>query len=203
MKTNEVEFNVKNVKYAVKTAGVYGAPVDLAYAESISLEPTYQSEPYYGDGDIIGEMTSDNGMTGTLAIIQKSDDYEIAMQRKMIIDGESVADITQKDSIEHAIYFEIDALVSGVSKTKKVWILNVTSGKPGETYTQSKGTPTVNNLEIPLTILGEKLMANDGVTVYKDVNGNEKKVIKITSKPGDTAYDTFGAAVPTPKMPLA
>lgn len=201
-KTKEVEFNIKNVKFAVKQSnGTYGAVQDLAYAEAINLESTYSSEPVYGDGEILCEITSDKGLTGSLTLIQNSDDYEIAMNRKMLVDGGAVADITQRDSVEHAIYFEVHQLLDGITKTKKVWLLNVTSGKPSETFTQSKDNVTLNNLEIPLTILGEKMMANDGLSVYVDANGNEKRVTKLSVKPGDASYATFGATVPTPKMP--
>jgi hypothetical protein len=123
------------------------------------------------------------------------------MNRKMLVDGGAVADITQRDSVEHAIYFEVHQLLDGITKTKKVWLLGVTSGKPSETFTQSKDNVTLNNLEVPLTILGEKMMANDGLTVYKDANGNELKVTKLSVKPTDASYATFGASVPTPKMP--
>lgn len=202
-KTKEVEFNIKNVKYSVKGSnGTYGAVLDLAYAEAINLESTYSSEPVYGDGEILCEITNDKGLTGSLTTIQSSDDYEIAMNRKMLVDGGAVADITQKDSVEHAVYFESNLLLDGITKTKKVWLLNVTSGKPSETHTQSKENVTLNNLEIPLTILGEKMMTNDGLSVYKDANGNELKVTKLSVKPGDAAYATFGDAVPTPKMPV-
>lgn len=200
MKTNEVQFNIKEVKFAVKSdLGEYGAPEDLAYAESISLEPTYQSQHLYGDGLIIGEITSDKGMTGSLAIVQPSDVYEIAMKRKRLVAG-GTADITQKDSVEHAIYFEVDSLSGGVNKTVKVWLLNVTSGKPTETFTQSKENPTINNLEIPLVILGETLKNADGTADYVDENGNTVKVTRIVSRPTDANYATFGDAVPVPKV---
>jgi len=202
-KTKEVEFNIKNVKYSVKGSnGAYGVVQDLAYAEAINLESTFSSEPVHGDGEILCEITTDQGLTGSLTTIQSSDDYEIDMNRKMLVDGGAVADITQKDSVEHAVYFESHLLLDGITKTKKVWLLNVTSGKPSETHTQSKENVTLNNLEIPLKILGEKMMTNDGLSVYKDANGNELKVTKLSVKPGDAAYATFGDAVPTPKMPV-
>lgn len=203
MKTKEVEFNVKNVKFAVRNSdGTYGAVKDLAYAEAINLESTYSSTPVFGDGEIMCEITSDKGLTGSLILIQNSDDYEIAMNRKLEIDGGVVADVTQRDSVEHAIYFETEKLLDGIVKTKKVWALHVTSGRPSETHSQSKENPTLNNLEIPLTILGEKLMANDGLSVYKDELGNTKLVTKMSVKPGDASYVDFEAAVPVPKKAL-
>ncbi|MGE4321062.1 MAG: hypothetical protein AB7E61_06420 [Acholeplasmataceae bacterium] len=198
-KTNQVEFNVQNVKFAVKSAGVYGAPQDLAYAESISLESTYQSEHKYGDGRIIAELTSDKGLTGSLAIIQEAIEYEIAMGRKEQLADGLIADVTQIDSIEHAIYFEVHQLKDGVRKVKKVWLLNVTSGKPSETWNQSKDSVNINDLEIPLVILGELMMTNDGSEVYVDASGNSKYVPKISATPDYAGYVGFEDAVPVPK----
>lgn len=200
-KTKEVEFNIKNVKYAVKKAdGSYDTVQDLAYADGISLESTYSSEAIYGDGEVIAEITSDKGLTGALTLVQRSDDYEIAMKRKLLVDGDLVADITQRDSVEHAIYFEVSALLAGETKVKRVWLLNVTSGKASETFTQNKDSVSLNNLEVPLTIRGEKMMSNDGLSVYTDANGNTLNVTKLSAKPGDSAYATFADTVPTPKM---
>ncbi|AUD65388.1 hypothetical protein BK011_06680 [Tenericutes bacterium MZ-XQ] len=200
-KTKEIEFSIKNVKYAVRNSdGSYGAVQDLAYAEGIALESTYSSTHVYGDGQIICEITSDKGLTGNLILVQMPQQYEIDMKRKMLIDGGVVADITQRDSVEHAIYFEVSKLLDGVVQTKKVWILNVTSGKASETHTQSKDSVNLNNIEIPLTILGEKMMDNLGAAVYKDTNGNDLNVTKMSVVPGDADYATFEAAVPVPKM---
>ena len=200
MKTNEIQYNIKNVKFSVKSdPGVYGTTEDLAYAEGISLEPTYASQHQYGDGQIIAEITSDKGLTGALTLVQHPEAYEIAMKRKRLVTG-AVADVTQRDSVEHAIYFEIDSQENGIVKTNKVWLLNVTSGKPAETFTQSKENPTFNNVEIPLTILGDTLKDTAGTADYVDANGNTFKVTKMTAKPADTGYATFGATVPTPKV---
>jgi len=200
-KTKEIEFNIKNVKYAVKNSdGSYGVVNDLAYAEGIALESTYSSSHVFGDGQIICEITSDKGLTGNLILVQMPQQYEIDMKRKMLLDGGAVGDISQRDSVEHAIYFEVEQLSGGITKTKKVWLLNVTSGKASETFTQSKDSANLNNIEIPLTILGEKMMSNDGLSVYTDANGNDLNVTKMSVVPTDTDYATFGDAVPTPKM---
>ncbi len=196
--SEQITFGVKNVKYAIKNAGVYSAPVALAKADTISLEGTYESNPVYGDGIVIAEITKDQGLTGTLSIVQEAIAYEIAMKRKEALADGLNADVSQIDSVEHAIYFETYNQEDGIRKVKKVWLLNVTSGKPGETYTQIKDSVEVTKFDIPLTVRGElKLAAND--EVYKDANGNEVYITKMSATTDYSGYTTFGDAVPSPK----
>ncbi len=197
--SNQITFGVRNVKFAVKTAGVYSAPVALAKVDQISLEPTYESTPVYGDGIVIAEITKDQGLTGTLTVVQEGQAYEIAMKRKEQLADGLIADISQIDSVEHAIYFEVFNQEDGERSVKKVWLLNVTSGKPGEDYTQIKDSIEITKFDIPLTIRGDDLMASDGLSVYTDAKGNQKYVPKVTADPSYADYDTFGDAVPVPK----
>jgi hypothetical protein len=197
--SNQITFGVKNVKYAVKSEGSYGTPVALAKADAISLEPTYESTPVYGDGVVMAELTKDQGMTGTLTIVQEALAYEIAMNRKEELATGLNADVSQIDSIEHALYFEVHQQTDGVRSVKKIWLLNVTSGKPGESYTQIKDSVEVTNFDIPLTIRGDLKLSADGLSVYKDANGNEKYVTKISATPDYSGYETFEDAVPEPK----
>lgn len=199
-KTKLFRFNVKNVMYAVKDAqGTYGNPVDLAYANSVSLEADYNETKLYGDGQVLAILGDDKGKTGTLSVINLEKHYEIAMKRAMEIQG-GLADIQQRSSVEHAIYFETDGLLDGQSITIKVWLLNVTTGKASESYEQTTDSPTINNYEYPLTVLGETLKTSDGTAEYYDENGNSIKIYKITAFPDDTNYDTFENAVPVPKV---
>ncbi len=200
-KTNELQFGVKNVKYALKdNSGVYGLPKDLAFAHEIALEPTFSTNRIYGDGRVIAEVVSDQGKTGTLIVVQIPHEYEKDMQQKRAMSDKSVADITQLDTIEHAIYYEVNKLENGVNQTIKAWLLNVTSGKPAETFTQSQAEPTLNNIEIPLTILGDYAKGATNEEIYVDVDGNKLRVTKLVSKPGDDNYATFQNSVPTPRI---
>src|SRR5690554_4570743 len=153
-KTKMFKFNVKNVKYAVPgTNGTYGAPKDLAYANSISLEADYDETKLFGDGQILAILGDDKGKTGTLSVTNIEKDYEIDMKRALEIDG-GLADIQQRSSVEHAIYFEVDAIEDGVGKTIKRWMFGVTTGKASETYEQTTDNPTINTYDYPLTVLG-------------------------------------------------
>lgn len=199
-KTKMFKFNIKNVKYAVKgEGGTYESPKDLAYANSISLEANYDETNLYGDGQILAVLGDDKGKTGTLSVTNIEKEYEIDMKRSMEVD-KGLAEIQQRSSVEHAIYFEVDALLDGKSITIKNWLLNVTTGKASESYNQTQDNPTINTYDYSLTVLGVNLKASTGSSEYKDENGNTIKVFRITAYPGDTGYDTFDASVPEPKM---
>lgn len=198
-KTKMFKFNVKNVKYAIPgTNGTYGTPKDLAYANSISLEADYDETKLFGDGQILAILGDDKGKTGTLSVTNIEKEYEIDMKRALEVQG-GLADIQQRSSVEHAIYFEVDAIEDGVGKTIKRWMFGVTTGKASETYEQTTDSPTINTYDYPLTVLGVNLKDSLGENDYTDENGNTIKVFYLTSFPGDAGYETFGDSVPTPK----
>lgn len=198
-KTKLVRFNIKNLKYALLTAPkTYSAPVDLAYAVSIALEADYNETKIYGDGQVIAIIPDDKGKTGTLAVTNIEEVYEIACGRALAVSN-ATADIQQLNAVEHALYYEIEGIEDGVVKTIKRWIYGVISGKPNETYQQTEDDPTINPFEYPLTVLGQNIEALLSTDDYVNANGNTIKAWQLTSFPDDTNYATFGDTVPTPK----
>lgn len=199
-KSKMVRFNAKNLKYSIPTAPkTYPAPIDIAYATSVTLEADYNETKLYGDGMVIGIIGDDKGKTGTIGVTNIEDAYEVDCGRSLLLDDGSYGDIQQRATIEHAIYFEVDALDEGVQKTVKFWMFGCITGKAGETYQQTEDDPTINSYEYPLTVLGQNLEANLSTDDYVDANGNNVKVYRMKSLPGDANYDTFGDSVPTPK----
>lgn len=197
-KSNLFKFNVKNLKYSFATEGVFDTPEPLAYAEALALEADYNETILYGDGEKLAVLSDDKGKKGTISVTNIEKHYEIACGRAMLIVG-GIADIQQRKSEEHAIYYEVDAYEDGVQKTIKNWLFGCITGKPNESYQQTKDDPTINTYDYGLTVLGTNLKKSDGVTDYVDANGNKVKVYRLTSFPDDTGYATFGDAVPTPK----
>ena len=192
------KFNVKNVKYSIPVAGVFGAVKDLGYANSISLEADYGETKVYGDGQIIAVLGDDEGKTGTLSAVVIEKAYEIDMKRALEA-ANGLAEVQQRGSVEHALYFEVDAIEDGVAITIKRWLFGVTTGKASETYSQTTDDPTINNYDYPLTILGVNLKASTGDDDAVDANGNTTRVFSLTAFPADAGYTTFDATVPIPK----
>lgn len=197
-KSKRIKFNVKNVKYALLTDGEYGAPIDLAYANSLTLEADYNEQKIYGDGQVIAILSDDKGKTGTLSVVDINDDYEVACGRKMILEN-GIADIQQHSSVVHAIYYEVEALDGGVPITIKNWLFGCVTGKANESYQQTADDPTVNTYDYPLSVMGTEIKAATGETDYVDKNGNTIKATQLTSYPDDLGFEEFGTTVPTPK----
>lgn len=199
-KNRMFKFNIKNVKYAIRNdENDYESPEDLAYANSLSLEPTYEETTLYGDGEVLAILGDDKGKEGTLDVINIEDDYEIDMGRARELEDGTIADVQQRKSQYHAIYYEVEAVVDGEVETIKNWLLKCTTGKASETYEQTEGEPTVNTYEYSLKVMGEPLRDNADEENYKDENGNEVKVFRMTSYPDDDNYDGFEDEVPVPK----
>lgn len=195
-KRKMVKFNIKNLKYAIKTdEDTYDVPKDLAYASALSLETDYDESYLYGDGQKIAVLTDDKGRTGELTVINIEEEYEIDMGRMMKVEG-GTAEIQQLKSIEHAIYYEVEALKDGERLTIKNWLYGCRTGKASETYNQTEDDPTVNTYGYPLTVLGINL--KEGLEDYVDNDGNTIKAFRVTAYPDDIGYATFGDSVPTP-----
>lgn len=199
---NLLKFNAQNGKYSL--IGDSAAIKSIGKLDSVSLEADYSEQKIYGDGYVIDTIPSDKGLTGSLATTLLNDEYEIDMGRKIEL-ATGLADIKQLDSIPHNIYFEIFAReIEGANKGKnqvvKIWLLNVTTGKPGETFKQNEDGITVTTYENSLTVLGVPVKAATGDENYRDANGNEIYATKVVCYPDMTGYATFGDTVPVPKM---
>jgi len=200
-KKKMVRFNVKNVKFAMvdEETGLYKTPEDLAYANSLSLEPDYSEQPIYMDGEKMDVLIDDKGKTGELSVMNKEPEYEIACGRLIEVE-EGYADIQQDNSIQHAIYYEVNARRNGVTITLKSWLYNCVSGQAAESYQQNQDSRTINPFAYPLTIMGVNIKKSTGDEDYFDEKGNTKKVTRITAYPESPGYATFGDTVPIPKM---
>lgn len=197
-----LKFGISNVKFALpdEATGSYASASIQSLGESanLSIEPQFNEQPVYADGQIAYVLASDQGLNASLGLVTINDDYEIAMGRKMKITG-GLADIAQKASVTHAIYFESNGVYkSGNRFVIKTWMFGVTSSKPTESYEQNTENVNPQNFSMSLKVLGTDLMDNAGSSVYTDEDGNTIRIWKLVAIPGDTGYETFGESVPTP-----
>lgn len=196
-----VRFNVQNIKYAVLSNGEYGVPVPYGTAIKMALEANSAVKAIYGDGRRICSIVNDKGKTGTMTTNNVSDDYEIAMARR-IKTTSGIAEIKQQKNIVHAIYFETCGLDSeGGMPIAKTWLYGVTSSRPSESFDQNTDDVNESSFETPLEISGTDMLASNG-KVYKDpVTGCDVIVWQMTVTPDDAEYATFGDSVVLPQMP--
>lgn len=195
-----VRFNVQNIKYAVLNGGTYAAPDAYGSAIKMALEANSTVKKIFGDGRRICAIVNDKGKTGTMTTNNVSDEYEIAMGRK-VRTSNGIADIKQQRNVVHAIYFETCGVDSeGGMPIAKTWVYGVTSSRPSESFDQSTDDINTSTFDTKLEIDGVEMLASDG-TVYKDaVTGQTVIVWQMTVTPEDAEYATFGDAVVLPRM---
>ena len=66
-KENKVQFNLKNVHYAILTPGdipAWSTPVKVPGAVTLTLDPSGDVTPFYADGVIFYNSVANNGYTG-------------------------------------------------------------------------------------------------------------------------------------------
>lgn len=196
-----VRFNVQNIKYAVLNEGTYGTPVSYGSAIKMALESNSAVKYIFGDGRRICAIVNDKGKTGKMTTNNVSDDYEIAMGRK-IKTAKGLAEIKQQKVIPHAIYFETCGMDSeGGMPIAKTWLYGVTSSRPSESFDQNTDDVNESSFETSLEISGTNMLAADGKTVYKDpTTGCDVVVWQMTVTPGDAEYEKFGDTVVLPQM---
>ena len=199
-----ISFNVKNGQYALST----GAPMPLTYLATFAKEKNIDSTPIYGDGEQQVVVYNDKGMTATMTLTGRDNDYGIALGFAMVLAGGGIGEIQQIASVPHSIYFETYDLIKDSTgeefkqTTAKVWVLGVTASSPSETLAQNTEGINENSVDYALIVKGVKLLDSIGTSNYTDENGNEVNIFTFKKLPGDTDYDIFGDAVPVPKAPV-
>ncbi len=196
-----VRFNIQNVKYAMCNNGVYETPKSYGTSKKIALEPNSSKKDIFGDGKRICSLVSDKGKTGTLTTNNVSDEFEIAVGRKIKTQN-GIAEIQQTKNPTFALYFETCGITEDGSKiVAKSWIYAATSStRPSESFDQDEDDITESSFDTALEIGGVNLKTADGEN-YKDIKGNEILVWEQTVVPGDAGYETYGDEVVLPVMP--
>ena len=196
-----VRFNIQNVKYAMLNGDHFDTPVNYGTSRTIALEPSQSTKDIYGDGKRICSIISDKGKTGTLTTNNVSDDFEIAVGRK-IKTKNGIAEISQTKNPIFALYFETCGIdEDGGMPLAKTWLYGVTAPtRPSETFNQSEDDINESTFDTALKIAGTNLKTAEGEN-YKDEKGNEIMVWQQTVVEGDEGFDTYGDEVVLPTMP--
>ena len=188
-----IEFNCKNGVYAVD-----GEVKPLGYLVSNTLEKSISTKDIYGDGELQLSVLSDRGMTGTLEMTARDDEFESDLGFvKTIAQGLADVQVLQNKTI--AVGYENYILTAdGLTKTKKVWLLGVNVAPASDSLSQNTDTTNEATASYGLTVKGVNLKASSGETDFVDENGNTLKVFKVSCLPNDTGYATFLDSVPVP-----
>lgn len=190
-----IEYNCKNGVYSVDGTEVK----PLGYLVSNTLDKSISTKDIYGDGELQLSVLSDRGMTGTLEMTARDDEFETDLGFvKMIAQGLADVQVLQNKTISVG-YENYILTADGITKTKKVWLLGVNVSPASDSLSQNTDTTNEATASYGLTVKGVNLKDNVGSSDFVDENGNTLKIFKVSSVPGQNGYDTFLDSVPTPK----
>lgn len=190
-----IEYNCKNGVYSVDGTEVK----PLGYLVSNTLDKSISTKDIYGDGELQLSVLSDRGMTGTLEMTARDDEFETDLGFvKMITQGLADVQVLQNKTISVG-YENYILTADGITKTKKVWLLGVNVAPASDSLSQNTDTTNEATASYGLTVKGVNLKDNAGSSDFVDENGNTLKVFKVSCLPTDQGYETFLDSVPTPK----
>ena len=152
---NKVQFNLKNVHYAVLTdadAMIYSEPVSVPGAVNLNLDPQSELSKFYADGMVYYQAVANNGYSGDLEMARFID--------QMMKDVWGFQESTDKVLVERgdveakafALLFQIDGDADG----ELYALFNCSGTKPKisaatntETKTPQTQTSTISAVPLP------------------------------------------------------
>lgn len=157
-KANKVKFNIKNVHYALLNEGEGGSitwetPVAIPGAVSISLDASGEITPFYADGIVYYQTSSNSGYEGDLEMALIPDQFRIDVLKETL-DGKGV--LTENSNVEtakFALMFEFD----GDQKSVRHVLYNSTATRPSleSSTTEDTKEPTTETLSISAAPLAD------------------------------------------------
>lgn len=176
MAGNKVQFNLKNVHYAVldesETGTIeFSTPVPIPGAVTLTLDPQGGVEPFYADGIIYYQAVTNNGYSGDLEVARIPDKM-LQDVWGFILNDEGV--ITENANVEpkaFALLYQIDGDVN----EDFYCLYNCTGTRPGIGGTTNTGskTPQTRKSTISAVPLADgNVMARTTETTQADVKSN-------------------------------
>ena len=128
-----IEYNCKNGVYSVDGTEVK----PLGYLVSNTLDKSISTKDIYGDGELQLSVLSDRGMTGTLEMTARDDEFETDLGFVKVI-AQGLAEVQVLENKTIAIGFECYFTgKDGITKTKKIWFLGVNVSPAGQSLSQN------------------------------------------------------------------
>lgn len=160
---NKVKYNLKNVHYALKVPGdgealpTFETPVPIPGAVSISLASQGSTTPFYADGMIYYNTSSNNGYQGDLVIALIPDSFAKDVLKEVEDQtAKTLSEYSDVQPVEFALLFEFDG---DVKATRHV-LYNCKATRPainGQTSTENI-EPQTDTLSLAATPLPNYLI---------------------------------------------
>lgn len=176
-KGNKVQFNLKNVHYALQndseeSAISWGTPVHVPGAVTLTLDPEGEITPFYADGIAYYRSIANNGYSGDLEMAKYPDQmlqevwgYELVETENVIVENANV------EPKSFALLFQID----GDINNEFYCMYNAVGTRPGIGSTTNTDTkePQTQSSSLTVSPLEDgRVMAKTTATTQEDVKTN-------------------------------
>lgn len=143
MAENKVQFNLKNVHYAILTQGetgpTWGTPVAVPGAVTLTLDPQGEISPFYADGIVYYRTISNQGYSGSLEMARFPDQmmqdvwgFTLGATSKVLTESVNV------EPAQFALLYQID----GDADNQMYVLYNCSGTRPGIGSTTNTETKT-------------------------------------------------------------
>lgn len=132
MSENKVKFNLKNAHYALltfddKDTPVFGTPVRMPGAVSISLDANGEPENFYADGIAYYVINNNMGYDGDLELAMIPESFRTDVLKETLDDNGVLIENSESDLAPFALLFEFD----GDKKHIRHVLYNCSASRPG------------------------------------------------------------------------
>ena len=132
MSENKVKFNLKNAHYALLTYDennnpVYGTPVKMPGAVSISLDANGEPENFYADGIAYYVINNNMGYDGNLELAMIPESFRTDVLNETLDDKGVLVESSESELAPFALLFEFD----GDKKHIRHVLYNCSASRPG------------------------------------------------------------------------
>ena len=187
---NKVQFNIKNVHYAVLDdsgeSPSWGTPVHVPGAVSLSLDQQGEVTPFYADGIVYYQSANNNGYSGDLEMARLIDQMRIDIWGAIQTQDQVLMENANSKVNAFALLFEID----GDKNEDYYCLYNCTATRPGiagQTSTDTKEPQTQTTTISAVALENGNVMARTTGETSAEVKNSWFQAVYV---PKDAAVGT-------------
>lgn len=181
---NKVQFNLKNVHYAVLTisdgAASWGTPVKIPGAVTLTLDPNGDVTPFYADGIVYYTSIANNGYSGDLEMARFPDQMLKDVWKYEANEDNVIIENANNEPASFALLYQID----GDTDNQLYCLYNCTGTRPpigSTTKTESKEPQTQSSSITATPLDNGRVFARTTATTPDEIRtGWFKKVYEET-----------------------
>lgn len=194
------QFNVKNAVYNIDGSSEVKP---LTWMNTFTKDRNVNVTALYGDGEVQVSLYADTTITGAIGTTARDEEFEKEIGLAVALKDKSLGEIAVNSVKKVNFGFETEIVgKDGITKVKKVWVLNVQVSPPNESLTQTQENITQSTVDYNYTGYGVNAKASDGTADYiNPETGKTVRVYTASKKPTDEGYAEFLESVPQPAMP--